>query len=555
MVKKRLSAIKQGQVPQLPGGRNENVLRFLILFGEYHMEQKKYKERMKEGTVADLLSYVMETVVMAGNRAPGAQAPFISGFVRVCTDCLHHEGARFDNAVQMVRELEAFENLIAGPKPKPTPAAPRQVTAVQGSSGSVKPVKDPEGLLDWLRHVMGVSQEDHFLAIQKLRRGCNQQAAFDDLKLCLSALNQDVHPSAREADFIDKESYEAWKRKERAVLEGLILSMVAQDPTLAQRPTKDIPQGVRVSEGRRPSNAGSAHPSPYTFIPNNPRTYYKYIMAACLDAELKTGVADGKFLGVRSNGVLKELGLRWRLGQTFRLIATLDSMRARYDAGVVTTEQVRESLTQLERSIRRDAAGEGVGAERGYLFQAFMGLHRSMVLRLIGSFEHLENTSQNDLATVLMILDEIHEDPIFRSGYPNLKDDMDKISAAVKDAATARFSAFVESNQQVKEEDGEIFHLIDLAEFVLTETKSTGKRFSELLLGQIDVAGLCLEVFLRFFILKMEDYASSAQEPESLDDGRPTEELFKLYRVTKVLYRMYVRSEIQYVVVYRGDCV
>ena len=190
------------------------------------------------------------------------------------------------------------------------------------------------------------------------------------MKLCLQALDQDVHPSARPSDFVDQAAYELWKKREKAQINQLIIGMATQNPELAKRPSIDFPKPLLEQERMRDVSAmnGSGHSmrnttpmsqtgnqyqqhgyppagpgrppymhqppgrpqtppqqitTPYTFIPQGPREYYKILVKACLDAELRTRrtLDDGKFFGAKSIGVLKECGLRWRLVPTFRVIA------------------------------------------------------------------------------------------------------------------------------------------------------------------------------------------------------------------------------------------
>lgn len=151
------------------------------------------------------------------------------------------------------------------------------------------------------------------------------------MKLCLSTLDRDVHPSGRMHDFVDASAYEAWKKRERLMLNQTVLTMAAANPEFAARPTIDLPAGLlhqlqedrqAQMEGRpRSGNYSSSYTSPFTYIPNDPREYYKFLLCACLDLELKSGVTEGKFLGVKSIGILKECGLRWRLVPIFRVIA------------------------------------------------------------------------------------------------------------------------------------------------------------------------------------------------------------------------------------------
>lgn len=137
-----------------------------------------------------------------------------------------------------------------------------------------------------------------------------------------------MHPSGRKSDL--NESYEAWKKRERTMLNQLIIGLANTHPEFAARPTPEHAKTLfqpthseyQSQEGGRPrSSSISQSVSPYTFIPNDPREYYRFLVSACLVAEVNAGISDSRLLGTKSTSILKECGLRWRLMPTFRIIA------------------------------------------------------------------------------------------------------------------------------------------------------------------------------------------------------------------------------------------
>lgn len=65
------------------------------------------------------------------------------------------------------------------------------------------------------------------------------------------------------------------------------------------------------------------------------------------------------------------------------------------------------------------------------------------------------------------------------------------------------------------------------------------KRFPVPIIGEVDVAGVSLGVYLKYFILEMENMVY--QPMEYTDDGTPSERVFELYRSVLSLRDLYRR--------------
>jgi hypothetical protein len=173
-----------------------------------------------------------------------------------------------------------------------------------------------------------------------LRASCTEQAAMVDLKICLKNINAGLPFPGRREDFDTEEAWQAWRQAELTHLSQLVMVMVQLNPELAKQNTSSernedhessqassqLPErldslrgpttgGEQRSSGAVASNGpvgASRNPSTrstmstrsngpatalddvdengasqsFTFIPPNPRAYYRRLIERCIDYDL-----------------------------------------------------------------------------------------------------------------------------------------------------------------------------------------------------------------------------------------------------------------------------
>lgn len=96
----------------------------------------------------------------------------------------------------------------------------------------------------------------------------------------------------------------------------------------------------------------------FTFIPPNPRKYYKRLLEHCLLADLEAmlspavGDDDEVSLGILSTPhieLINEVALRWRIGQPYRVTCFLDLVRQFYERNEVPLECIPEALQNIQK--------------------------------------------------------------------------------------------------------------------------------------------------------------------------------------------------------------
>lgn len=96
----------------------------------------------------------------------------------------------------------------------------------------------------------------------------------------------------------------------------------------------------------------------FTFIPPNPRKYYKRLLEYCITADLEAmlspavGDDDEVPLGILSSAhveLINECALRWRIGQPYRAACFLDIVKQFYERGEVPIVCIPEALQNVAK--------------------------------------------------------------------------------------------------------------------------------------------------------------------------------------------------------------
>jgi hypothetical protein len=208
---------------------------------------------------------------------------------------------------------------------------------------------------------------------------------MQDLKTYMKDVSTATAPALRLNDFPDEISYEVWKREESKSISQLISAMVESNPLLAiSDPTEvrssllsdsadkselrrtisenqarysiDVEQ-LNIANGRRPDfhrgisvDEVDEHiaKSSYTFVPEDPRAYYRKLLDITLKAG-KAGLAgedeEPSLFPPAARGLLNECASRWRVHPAAQIALLLDIVREQYDSGDLDIGDVNEAFS------------------------------------------------------------------------------------------------------------------------------------------------------------------------------------------------------------------
>lgn len=225
---------------------------------------------------------------------------------------------------------------------------------------------------------------------------------------CLSALGAGSPFPGRREDFQSNAAFQHWLTLEKSTLSQLMVVMVQFNPELAKSTPGDL-GSLQQASNARPSSmysitgnnrdstyrAGGRNPSVssnssrlsapppgypedvpedldadedlplghhYTYVPPNPKKFYKRLLELCLIADLEVmlspnvGDEDEVSLGILSDGhidLINECALRWRIGHPYRVSCFLELIRQFYERNEVPIECVPEALANVKK-VQRD---------------------------------------------------------------------------------------------------------------------------------------------------------------------------------------------------------
>lgn len=193
-----------------------------------------------------------------------------------------------------------------------------------------------------------------------------------DLKQCINAINTNQPFPGRREDFASQQAYDSWVAREKKYLNGLMTVMVMNpNLTITNKSEQDVGSTNLLSAGRRPSTeskrasfygSGNSDDFIYTFIPNDPRTYFRLLMNMCID--LDTNIAPDaekaktSVLSQASDDLLRECSNTWRLSAPFRSVLYLELIKTRMDTEEIdiydAIDDAREAIRALDKCLKEN---------------------------------------------------------------------------------------------------------------------------------------------------------------------------------------------------------
>lgn len=191
-----------------------------------------------------------------------------------------------------------------------------------------------------------------------------------DLKQCINAINTNQPFPGRREDFASQQAYDFWVAREKKYLNGLMTVMVMNpNLTLTNKSEQDVGSanllaGRRSSDSRRSSvyNTSPTDDSPYTYIPNDPRSYFRLLMNMCMDLDTNiapdTEKAKTSVLSQASDDLLRECSNTWRLSAPFRSVLYLELIKTRMDTEEIdihdAIDDAREAIRALDKCLKEN---------------------------------------------------------------------------------------------------------------------------------------------------------------------------------------------------------
>ncbi|KAK1226000.1 hypothetical protein PQX77_000667 [Marasmius sp. AFHP31] len=408
-----------------------------------------------------------------------------------------------------------------------------------------------------------------------------QEAALVDLKTCMKNINAGAPFPGRREDFDSDSAWHHWKTLETTHLQQMVLAMVQFNPELAKSaPTDALPSpytaGVRPGSmyahdnpSRNNSSIGSRRSlyandyddtlggedddievgHNFTYIPPNPKRFYKRLLELCLLADLEAMLSpdvddnDEVSLGILSPAhieLINECALRWRIGQQYRATCFLDLVRQFFERNEIPPECVPEALQTVTRALQDLEMDQWPVSDSEYLCSVYGSLFNLFLSSLYHAMDALPGLKPVDIELYLHVLEHVRD-----SGLLERFDlDINARLADVKDKIRQMATQYYENKlQELQAAPGvnRALPLLFLTDELEKSAKLLDKRFPEPILGELDIVSLMVEVEVPMFVQDLQN--SQKRLFESSMNGPtpdvPIQDIFTLYRRTKTLMNMY----------------
>lgn len=361
-----------------------------------------------------------------------------------------------------------------------------------------------------------------------------EESALKDLKAYQHRLDSNMDGALRRQDFDINDSFEEWKKGERDHLTSMMLDILKVRPDLTKTVTSfDKPLPVRPTSiygedqafadlakmiSSPDSTTGpSGDPSfglanlsfddsssirsvdeaSYTFIPPDPRAFYKMIVQHAMtydqsypDPEASTPLSPA------SLGLLNELSTWWRLPQFTRHITFLEVAVRKFLDQEIRGEELDECFEfvknpqpepkKLPRIQLYTATLPEIDPSRWTLidfslYQQILGaLHDALLRDLYDLLMHCYEPKAPTIGVVMSILmSHVYTDPAFNQKPEDMEKFANQLTQGLKEQADNVYHGFLEKEVPATKENWDFSHVVNLGSAVTKLCQRIKKKYSK----------------------------------------------------------------------------
>ncbi|OZJ03936.1 hypothetical protein BZG36_02932 [Bifiguratus adelaidae] len=396
----------------------------------------------------------------------------------------------------------------------------------------------------------------HTRKVRELMALCTDANLMKDLMKLKSNVHTQAAFPASPNDFPTAQAYETWKARELGNLKGMIAMLTLSNPNLVTDMEATSVGSANLlggSAASRPSSLyGSGPPSPrhasmedglssvaFTFIPPDPKSYYRILLSMCIDFDLtvrpQSERSKSSILTPLSESILKETHVRWRIGLPFREVLYLELIRQHWESGGVVLDEVKHALQRLVKGFKEVSVDEWATQDTALLVRILHSVFNTTTRELRSDLEEYFRINPEIIHDKLDLLEKICDIPVFQQENLDLDRTYEDLEMAVEGAAVLRWTDIdaVASQEGGK---GGLARVTALADKLVKELTMILKRFPEPIGGHVSVISIVLGKQMPYFALEMENWAMSA-------DARmvAVEDVFVLYHKVLRLRSLYAK--------------
>nr|KAJ3419548.1 hypothetical protein HK105_006815 [Polyrhizophydium stewartii] len=341
-------------------------------------------------------------------------------------------------------------------------------------------------MVDGLRDIFQMPQQDHLRSVQEARRRRSEFVVYAELNEMMALLQRDRMPGHYALDFPDK-AYSTFKQRETARITGLRLAFEQRFEAVKKTP---LPPGTRI-------------PPPLGV--EEAETLYKALVDFCYDAEIASNGQGASNVSKLSRSILSECAFRWHISKDFKEIAVFEAMVRKYNQGAL----VLEDLYPKFREIRKIVSNQSMLRFRdaALLVSIYEKIHKALLNQVqeFLEFIHQKSRTPDDCTSLLRLctymLQEINDEPLWRERYPEAANPdyiVETIREQIAEAATERLVHITKKLDSVfADKDQQTVRLTKLLQAVKSDINKYRTYFPEPFFGDCRIHVIAGEVYLK----------------------------------------------------------
>ncbi|KAI8333569.1 hypothetical protein BC941DRAFT_433809 [Chlamydoabsidia padenii] len=536
---RRLDDIKKGKDTSRMEYREQ---RFLTVVTQVQKSVQQHRYR-PSGTINDLVIVFLktsETEFKKENPNPATWRDDLTRYVARFADIVKQtvqEDAPSSSSPELIDKLNGF---IGSGRPstktrqlsdKRNPSSPTQPSLAYGSVESFENFP----MVKTVQALFQVNPLEHRRKLRELQTVCTQSAFMHDLKKCINNVHTNQPYPAKVDDFPNRQSYDAWQKREVKQLSELLKTLTLLDPNLTMGNGDHdggITNGNRSPYGQDQASAMAG----FTFIPSDPRGYFRLLMNMCIDYDTDiipdSERAKTSVLSQQSDDLLRECWRTWRLSAPFRTVLYMELIKQRFDQGVFNLDDIRDALRTLDKAMKENDINNWTLSDRANLIRIYEGMEHTFIEELAAGLSEYWKISPDWIRDSVSMLDRIYDDPLYLQTHPNPLSQYQTLVETVEGAAVERWRSLEKAC--IKDSD-DLTNLLTLADKLIKELVSLAtKKFKTPIKGVLSIPGIVMTIQMPYFALEMENWAYL---PAARD--APIEVTFNLYHKVLSLKRLY----------------
>ena len=392
--------------------------------------------------------------------------------------------------------------------------------------------------------IYNISYEQVQTDINQHKSIWTEQAALQDLKIYHASLNLRNRKTLNSEDFDLEEAYQDWKISEIPDLSQMMLNIIQSNPELAKTNTAPtMQQNKRFSAAPSESSlsdisrnvsdnsdsnsmyamdqtldinaltlkddvvqASDDDDLHYTFIPTDPRMFYRAILWEAFTYDLyqdnsqnsqdTSGDNRVALLSKGSTDLLNEIACRWRVPEFSRFVLFLDVVREKFDQGDIGSDIldaafnfIRQPQIDSRRTKRSSLIVQNSLFDRtkwtvtDYLLnkQILNLLHKSLLRELYTSLKGCYGKDPPSIATTMDVLHtHIYDDPLFSVSEEELNTYEENLRTMLREEAMDVYRTYLAKEIPELKENWQFAHVISLGKVVIKQCQKTQKKFKKM---------------------------------------------------------------------------